>query len=128
MQTPEFSAFSKPRTNSVAESPGAMIVGTTGADAVKTGLATMAKGGSAADAALATALSQVALTAGSWVSYAGILSLVYYEAATNHVHYLNGGYNTMQNEVDPLSIPKMGTPSGPNRSGAGLHGSCPGCS
>ena len=62
--------------------------------AVHAGLQTLKKGGRAADAALATALAQVVEFGGCYVSYAGILSMIYYEADTRTVHYLNAGFNT----------------------------------
>jgi gamma-glutamyltranspeptidase/glutathione hydrolase len=79
--------------------------------AVRAGLETLKKGGSAADAAMATALAQVVECAGSYVSHAGILSMTYYEADTGKVHYLNACFNTPQGEKDALSIPRTG-PSG----------------
>ena len=91
-----------------------MIVGVTEALAVHAGLEALKQGGSAADAAMVTALSQVALHAGSVVSYAGIMSVLYYDAATGRVHTMNALYNTPSEEQDPLSIPAMGSgiPSG----------------
>lgn len=88
-----------------------MISGTTSALAVRSGLEALKKGGSAADAVLATALAQIALAAGCYVSYAGIFFLTYYDAAEDKVYYLNAGFNTPLNELDPLSIP-ADTPSG----------------
>ncbi|MDX1500733.1 MAG: gamma-glutamyltransferase [Thermoanaerobaculia bacterium] len=88
-----------------------MIVGTTGSLAVRAGLAALEQGGSAVDAALATAFAQITLAAGSWVSFAGILSLVHYDADTRKLDYLNGEFNTVLGEDDPLSIPSA-APSG----------------
>jgi gamma-glutamyltranspeptidase / glutathione hydrolase len=96
----------------LAEGQKGMIVGTTGPQAVKAGLETLKQGGSAADAAMATSLAQVVECGGSYVSHAGILTMVYYEAATGKVHYLNACYNTPREEKDPLSIPSKGKPSG----------------
>lgn len=89
-----------------------MIVGTTGSLACRAGLETLMQGGSAADAAMTTAMTQICLAMGSWVSYAGIMTMVYYEAETNKVHSMFAGYNTVQGETDPQSIPKMGEASG----------------
>ena len=83
-----------------------MISGTSGKLAVEHGLNILKKGGSAMDAAITTALSQIVLCAGSWVSFAGIFNMVYYEASTNKIYDFNGNYNTLENELDPLSIPK----------------------
>ena len=89
-----------------------MIAGTSEPFAVHAGFEIMRHGGNAADAALTTALAQVALTAGSAISYAGILNAVYYDAASGKVYTLNASYNTVQNEEDPLSIPGWGEHSG----------------
>ena len=89
-----------------------MIAGTTGALAVRAGLEALKQGGSAADAAMTTALTQICLAAGSWVSYAGIMTMVYYDAAEDKIHSLFAGYNTVQGEDDPLTIPKMGESGG----------------
>jgi gamma-glutamyltranspeptidase/glutathione hydrolase len=94
-----------------AEGTQGMVVGTTGALAVRSGLEALRQGGSAADAALTTALAEVTLAAGSWVSYAGIMSMVYYSADTRKVRFVNGEYATVLGETDPLSIPGSG-PSG----------------
>jgi gamma-glutamyltranspeptidase/glutathione hydrolase len=89
-----------------------MVAVTSDAFAARIGLEALRQGGAAADAALATALAQVALKGGSTISYAGILMMVYYDAADKKVYSLNAGYNTIQEEKDPLTIPRMGTPSG----------------
>jgi len=97
---------------STDNSTAAMIVGTSEPLAVHVGFEVLRHGGNAADAALTTALAQVALTAGATVSYAGILNAVYFDAATDQVYTLNAGYNTSGNEKDPLSIPKVGEQGG----------------
>jgi gamma-glutamyltranspeptidase / glutathione hydrolase len=81
-----------------------MITGTTGAEALDGGLEILKKGGNAMDAALSTSLSQIALAGGSWVSYAGLMNLVYYEVKTGKVYNMNASFNTIKNENDPLSI------------------------
>ncbi len=81
-----------------------MIAGTTGAQALDGGLEILKKGGNAMDAALSTSLSQIALAGGSWVSYAGLMNLVYYDANTGKVYDMNASFNTIKNENDPLSI------------------------
>lgn len=82
-----------------------MVVGTTGAHAVQAGVDILKAGGSAMDAALATAMAQVTLAAGSWVSFAGIMTLVYYDAETDTVYNMNASYNTVAGEDDPMTIP-----------------------
>ena len=97
---------------SLAEGQNGVVVGTTGPVAVHAGLQSLKKGGTAADAALATALTQVVECGGSYVSYAGVLSMVYYEADTGKIHYLNAGFNTPLQEKDPFTIPSEGEPRG----------------
>lgn len=72
---------------------------------MRAGLDALRQGGSAVDAALTTAIAQVTLAAGSWVSFAGILTLVCYDAASGRVHSLNAGFDTVRRERDPVSIP-----------------------
>jgi len=84
----------------------AMISGTSGGQAIEQGLSILKSGGSAIDAAIVTALSQIVLCAGSWVSFAGVLNLIYYDAKSNKIYDINGNYNTVLNELDPLTIPK----------------------
>jgi gamma-glutamyltranspeptidase/glutathione hydrolase len=108
-------AIGQPNKNSapapLAEGRNGVVVGTTGNAAVHAGLETLKAGGSAADAAAVTALTQVVECGGAYVSHAGILSMVYFEAKTGKLHYLNACYDTPADEKDPLSIPK-GKPSG----------------
>jgi gamma-glutamyltranspeptidase / glutathione hydrolase len=89
-----------------------IVVGSTGPLATYAGARSLEAGGSAVDAALVTALTQVALAAGCWVSYAGRMTLVHYQAATGEVLSLDGGYKTFREETDPGSIPFSGEPSG----------------
>ena len=89
-----------------------IVVGSTGPLATYAGARALQAGGTAVDAALVTALTQVALAAGCWVSYAGRMTLVHYEAATGEVLSLDGGYKTFREETDPGSIPFSGVPSG----------------
>ncbi|MEE2775702.1 MAG: gamma-glutamyltransferase [Acidobacteriota bacterium] len=73
--------------------------------AARAGLVAMKQGGNAIDALMTAAVTQVALTAGAPISYFGIMSLVYYEAATGTVHTMNAEWNTVRAETEPLSIP-----------------------
>lgn len=94
------------RTKSVAATgtKGAVTV-SYGPFAARAGLAVLERGGNAIDAALTTAITQVAVTAGAPISYFGILSLVYYDAKTKTVATMNAGWNTIQGDRDPLTIP-----------------------
>ena len=91
-----------------------MVAATMAKPAIDAGLQALQRGGSAADAALTTALAQVALQPGNLVTYAGILTMIYYHAPEGKLYALNAGYNTPRTELDPLSIPGTGsgTPSG----------------
>ena len=73
--------------------------------AARAGLEALKQGGNAIDAAMTTALTQVALTAGAPISYFGIMSLVYYDAATDRVYTMNAEWNTVLGEDDPANIP-----------------------
>ena len=59
-------ARSKGRNKKDAESSRAIIAGTTGPLAIHVGLKVLETGGSAMDAAIATSLSQIVLSGGSW--------------------------------------------------------------
>ncbi|MHC4944757.1 MAG: gamma-glutamyltransferase [Planctomycetota bacterium] len=89
----------------LATSTRGMVSGTVDAPAVRAGLEALNQGGSAADAALTTALTQICLLSGSTISYAGILTMVYYDAAMDRVYAMDAGFNTVLEETDPLTIP-----------------------
>lgn len=88
-------------------SEGAMVVGTTGAQAQQIGIDTLKRGGNAMDAAIATAMAQITLASGSWVSFAGITTIVYYDASTGKVYNLNGAFNTVKAETDYEGVPSI---------------------
>jgi gamma-glutamyltranspeptidase/glutathione hydrolase len=73
--------------------------------AVQAGLQALRQGGNAADAAATMALTQITRQLGSVVSYAGIMTLLYYDAKTGKVYALDAGYNSYKGETDPKSIP-----------------------
>ncbi|MFC3053259.1 gamma-glutamyltransferase [Kordiimonas pumila] len=73
--------------------------------AQRAGLEALKQGGTSVDAALTTAMTQIALGGGAVISYFGIMTMVHYDAATGEVTSMNAGWNTVQNETDPLSIP-----------------------
>jgi len=65
------------------------------------GLQALRSGGTAADAALAAALTQVTTDLGAVVSYAGVLQLVYFDAKSGKVFSLDAGWNSYLGETDP---------------------------
>ena len=95
----------------MAEGPSGAVSGTTGPAAARAGLEVLRQGGTAADAVIATALTQISLAMGAWVSYAGIFNLVYYEAESGRVWNVNGSYDTVRAEDSPRTIP-AGTATG----------------
>lgn len=91
------------------------------AAASRAGLEALQQGGSSVDAALTSALTQVALNAGAVISYFGIMTMVHYDAASGEIVSMDATWNSVQNEKDPMSIPgkidyndkfKVGPPSG----------------
>lgn len=91
-----------------ARSHGAMIASTRGGRPMDDALKIMRRGGNAADAVTSMAVAQVVHAMGGWVSFAGLLTLVYYEAKTGKVHSMCADWNTVQGEKDPMSIPLHG--------------------
>lgn len=55
------------------------------------------------------AFPEVTLATGSYVSYAGVTQILYYEKSSNKVYSINGGWNTPL-KGDPSQIPKVHTP------------------
>ena len=90
------------------EGTNGLIAATTGGKALEAGMAVLREGGSAADAAITTALCEVVHAGGSYVSFAGPLMMVYYDAASGKVLYLDAEYATPLQEKDPKSIPSTG--------------------
>lgn len=84
---------------------GGMISATVSPIAVRAGIEALRQGGTAADAAATVALTQVTTQLGSVVSFAGIFSMVYYEAGTGKVHSMDAGFNSYLGETDPKTIP-----------------------
>ena len=87
------------------EGKGGLVSATVSPVAVYAGLQALKQGGTAADAAITTALTQITTQLGSVVSYAGVFTVLYYEARTQKVYSLDAGYNSYLHETDPLSIP-----------------------
>jgi len=88
------------------------IVVTTGpTETQQVGMDMLERGGSAVDAALASALARITHNMGWIVSFAGIYMMVYYESSTGKVYSLNACFKTPLEEDDPLSIPRFGIPN-----------------
>jgi gamma-glutamyltranspeptidase/glutathione hydrolase len=90
------------------EGTNGLIAATTAGKATEAGLQVLKEGGSAVDAAIATALCEVVHAGGSYVSFAGPMMMVYYDAASGKVFYLDAQYATPLQEKDPKSIPRTG--------------------
>ena len=85
------------------EGAGGIISATVSPVSVYAGMQTLKHGGNAADAAAATALTQVTMQLGSVVSYAGIYTMLYYDAKAQKVYSLDAGYNSYLQETDPVT-------------------------
>ena len=94
-----------PAAARVVEGRNGLVVGTLSPVAVHAGVQALRSGGTAADAALTTAVTQVATNLGSVVSYAGVLQLVYFDAKSKQVYSLDAGWGSYREETDPASIP-----------------------
>ncbi|MFN8613086.1 MAG: gamma-glutamyltransferase [Vulcanimicrobiota bacterium] len=70
------------------------------------------RGGSVADASLATAAAQIVLTGGAHVSFAGFMTALYFQKSSQTVFALDAGYNAPLEELQPSTIPGLGTSSG----------------
>ena len=73
--------------------------------ASKAGLEALKLGGTSVDAAMTTALTQIALNAGAVISYFGIINMMHYDAATGAMVSMDATWNTVQGETEPMSIP-----------------------
>ncbi|MCM2279135.1 MAG: gamma-glutamyltransferase family protein [Oligoflexia bacterium] len=89
-----------------------VAAGLLGARAVRSALRTVEQGGNALDAALTGVLTEITLTGGAYISYAGIAEVLYYDAGSKKVYSLNGGYDVPSLETEPLSISKSGILTG----------------
>jgi gamma-glutamyltranspeptidase/glutathione hydrolase len=89
-----------------------IVVGSTGPFAQLCGAKVLEAGGNAMDAAVATSIAQITLATGCWVSFAGIFTVVYYDARTGEVSSLVAPFKTYAGETDPMTIPRPPTPSG----------------
>lgn len=94
-----------PSSARTVEGRTAFVAATLSPIATEAGMQALRHGGTAADAAITTALTQVATNLGSLISYAGVLGLVYYDAKTGQVFFLDAGWNSYLAEREPLTIP-----------------------
>jgi len=78
----------------VVQGQQGLVAGTMSPIAVHAGIEALRQGGTAADAAATVALTQIATALGSYVSYAGIMELVYYDAKSGKVTTMNAGWNS----------------------------------
>jgi gamma-glutamyltranspeptidase/glutathione hydrolase len=70
-----------------------IVSGTSSAIAVHVATDALSKGANAMDAMLAAIMAQVTVAAGSYVSFAGLLGLVYYNAKDGKLYSLSGNWN-----------------------------------
>ena len=54
---------------------------------------------------MAVAMIQPCYALGSFVSYGGLITVVYFDAKTREIYALDGGYNSVRGEKDPRTIP-----------------------
>nr|MDP9102075.1 gamma-glutamyltransferase [Actinomycetota bacterium] len=92
--------------------PHGVVVGSTGPFAQYVGRRVLQAGGNAIDAAVATSCAQITLAVGSWVSFAGIFTLMHFDGSSREVTALCAPFRTFAGEADPMSIPKAPTASG----------------
>jgi gamma-glutamyltranspeptidase/glutathione hydrolase len=100
-----FSGSWAPRVARSVHSKDGVISATVSPISVEAGLQALRQGGNAADAAVTVALTQICTQLGSVVSYAGIMSALYFDAKTGKISSLDGGWNSYRNETSPMTIP-----------------------
>lgn len=91
-------------TRIVSGSKG-LVSATASPIAVHAGVDVLRAGGTAADAAVATAFTQVTTMLGANVSFAGVAQLIYYNAKTRRIYAMDAGWNGWKNETSPATIP-----------------------
>jgi gamma-glutamyltranspeptidase/glutathione hydrolase len=94
-----------PLVSRVVEGKSGLVVSTVSPIAALAGVETLKRGGNAADAAIATALTQITTGLGANISLAGILEVVYYDAKRHRSYSLSAGWNAWSGESDRTSIP-----------------------
>lgn len=94
-----------PAEFSTVSSGNGLITATLSPVSIRAGIESMKQGGNAADAAITVSLTQIARGLGSYVSYAGIAQILYYEKKSGKVFSIDAGWRTYRNETEPESIP-----------------------
>ena len=89
----------------LVEGRSALVAATLSPIAIRAGIESLKQGGTAADAASTIALTQITTALGSYVSYAGILQLVYYDSHTRELYSLDASWNSYLSETEPKTIP-----------------------
>jgi len=89
----------------IVEGKSELVAGTLSPIAMHAGMEALRQGGTAADAAIAVALTQTVTNLGAVVSYAGEVELVYYDAASHRTYAMDAGWNSWSGEHDPRTIP-----------------------
>ncbi|MGA3039686.1 MAG: gamma-glutamyltransferase, partial [Bryobacteraceae bacterium] len=104
-----------PSKAAIVEGRSGLVAATLSPIAIRAGIESLKQGGTAADAASTISLTQVTTALGSYVSYAGILQLVYYDSQTRKLYSLDAGWNSYLAETSPKTIPA-------NEMGSGAEG------
>jgi gamma-glutamyltranspeptidase/glutathione hydrolase len=102
-ESQELSVF--PTKARLVEGRSGLVAATLSPVAALAGIEALKQGGTAADAASTIALTQITMGLGSYVSYAGILQLVYYDHRTRKLYSLDAGWNSYLGETAPQTIP-----------------------
>jgi gamma-glutamyltranspeptidase/glutathione hydrolase len=101
----ELQLIGRPDITRNVEGRAGLVTTTSSPIAAYAGINVLRAGGTAADAAATIALTQATTALGSYVSHAGIVQALYYEAGSGKIQALNAGWNTYRHETDPKSIP-----------------------
>jgi putative intracellular protease/amidase len=101
----ELQLIGRPATSRSVEGRAGLVTTTSCPIAAYAGINVLRAGGTAADAAATIALTQATTALGSYVSHAGVVQALYYEADSGKIQALNARWNTYRHETDPKSIP-----------------------
>lgn len=97
-------AQTRPDATRMVEASRGFVAGTMSPIAVRVGLDVLQQGGTAADAATAVACTQITRALGSYVSYAGIAQILYFDAKTGNVSSIDGGWAGYADETNPKAL------------------------